>query len=88
MILATRARFSRLLGDMGFTVLPSSANFVFAVPPSGMGAGALYEKLLARGFLVRHLGAPAVADGLRISIGTDAEMDSLANVMKEETRGG
>jgi histidinol-phosphate aminotransferase len=48
----------------------------------------LYEKLLARGFLVRHLRAPAVADGLRISIGTDAEMDSLAGAIQEETSGG
>ena len=88
MILATRARFSRLLDGAGFTVLPSAANFVFAVPPAGLTARALYDTLLARGFLVRHLRAPAVADGLRISIGTDAEMDALANVMKEETSGG
>jgi len=87
MILATRARFSSLLEGMGFTVLPSSANFVFAVPPAGAAALSLYEKLLARGFLVRHLRAPAVADGLRISIGADAEMDSLAKVMEEETGG-
>jgi len=88
MILATRARFSRLLAGIGFTVLPSAANFVFAVPPAGVAAESLFEKLLARGFLVRHLRAPAVADGLRISIGTDAEMDSLARAMKEETSGG
>ncbi len=88
MILATRARFSQALTDIGFTVLPSAANFVFAVPPSGVPAQPLFEKLLARGFLVRHLRAPAVADGLRISIGTDAEMDSLANIITEETRGG
>jgi len=92
MILATRARFSRQLAGVGFAVLPSAANFVFAVPPAGVAAQALYEKLLAHGFLVRHLRAPAVVDGLRISIGTDAEMDSLAevmaNVVKEATRGG
>ena len=88
MILATRERFSRLLAGIGFTVLPSAANFVFAVPPAGVAAQGLFEKLLARGFLVRHLRAPAVADGLRISIGTDAEMDSLANVVKEECSGG
>jgi histidinol-phosphate aminotransferase len=88
MILATRARFSRLLTDRGFTVLPSAANFVFAVPPAGTAALTLFETLLARGFLVRHLRAPAVADGLRISIGTDAEMDSLADAMKEAAGGG
>jgi histidinol-phosphate aminotransferase len=88
MILATRARFSRLLTGTGFTVLPSAANFVFAVPPAGVAAQSLFEKLFARGFLVRHLRAPAVADGLRISIGTDAEMDSLAKIIQEETNGG
>jgi histidinol-phosphate aminotransferase len=88
MILTTRARFSRHLTDIGFIVLPSASNFVFAVPPAGVSARQLFEKLFARGFLVRHLRAPAVADGLRISIGTDAEMDSLADILKEETRGG
>jgi histidinol-phosphate aminotransferase len=88
MILATRARFSRLLAGIGFSVLPSAANFVFAVPPAGVAARALFERLLARGFLVRHLGAPAVADGLRISIGTDTDMSALADALKEETRGG
>jgi histidinol-phosphate aminotransferase len=88
MIEATRARFSRLLSGLGFIVLPSSANFVFAVPPAGMEAQRLFERLRARGFLVRHLSAPAVSDGLRISIGTDEEMDSLALALEEETHGG
>lgn len=88
MILATRARFSQLLAGIGFAVLPSAANFVFAVPPAGVAALSLFEKLLARGFLVRHLSAPAVSDGLRISIGTDADMSALADALKEEARGG
>ena len=77
-IVATRERFSSILADRGFTVLPSQANFIFAIPPRGLAAGAVYEGLLSRGFLVRHWKTGVVSDGLRISIGTDAEMDSLA----------
>jgi histidinol-phosphate aminotransferase len=87
-VLMTRARFSAHLASLGFTVLPSSANFVFAVPPAGMTAQALYAGLLARGFLVRHMATPEVSDGLRISIGTDADMDGLLRAIEEERHGG
>jgi len=40
-IIATRNRFSETLGSRGFTVLPSQANFVFAVPPRGLAAGSV-----------------------------------------------
>jgi histidinol-phosphate aminotransferase len=87
-VIATRTSFSRRLTAAGFTVLPSDANFIFAVPPAGRNAKALYERLLARGFLVRSLGMPAVSDGLRISIGTEEDMESLGRVIEEETHGG
>jgi len=85
---ATRDRFSAALAARGFTVLPSQANFVFAVPPASITARALYDRLLARGFLVRHLSGAAVSDGLRISMGTAADMDALAAVMGEALHGG
>ncbi len=87
-IKATRERFARTLASGGFTVLPSQANFLFAVPPAGISARQLYERLLSRGFLARHLLAPSVADGLRISIGSDADMDALAKVINEASHGG
>jgi histidinol-phosphate aminotransferase len=87
MVLSTRGRFSARLTERGFRVLPSQANFVFAIPPAGIDAGRLFEALLARGFLVRHWKTPPVSDGLRISIGTDADMDSLARVIEEECSG-
>ncbi|MGA2478371.1 MAG: histidinol-phosphate transaminase [Spirochaetia bacterium] len=87
-VLATRARVAARLVDLGFTVLPSGANFVFAVPPAAHPAKPLFEKLLARGFLVRSLSGSDVADGLRISIGTDPDMDALVSAIQEETRGG
>jgi histidinol-phosphate aminotransferase len=83
-VLATRERFSTALRTRGYTVLPSQANFVFVVPPQGVTAASLYDRLLSRGYLVRHLRSPAVSDGLRISIGTDTAMDALAAVMAEE----
>jgi len=82
-LLATRDRFSARLRSSGFTVLPSQANFIFTVPPEGRDAGTLYEQVLARGFLVRHWKAGIVSDGLRISIGTDEQMDALAAAMEE-----
>ncbi len=87
-LVAGRDRFSRELAAAGFTVLPSGANFVFAVPPAPVTARTLYEGLLRRGFLVRHLGSPSVSDGLRISIGTDSDMNALGRAMREETHGG
>jgi histidinol-phosphate aminotransferase len=88
MIISTRARFTARLAEQGFRVLPSEANFVFAIPPAGVAAGSLYEVLLARGFLVRHWKTGPVSDGLRISIGTDSDMDALARAIGEECHGG
>jgi histidinol-phosphate aminotransferase len=88
MVVATRERFAARLSSLGCAVLPSAANFVFAVPPGGLAAAALSEKLLARGFLVRHFAAGNVSDGLRISIGTDPEMDALGGAVEEALHGG
>jgi histidinol-phosphate aminotransferase len=87
-VLATRTRLTSVLKGEGYTVLPSSANFVFIVPPAGLSARALYDGLVARGFLVRLLGAAAVSDGLRVSIGADADMDNLVKAMREVRNGG
>jgi histidinol-phosphate aminotransferase len=84
---AGRERFTAALVARGFQVLPSFANFVFVVPPRGLSAKSLYEKLLTRGFLVRHLSGPAVSDGLRISMGSDPDMAALAGVIAEEADG-
>jgi histidinol-phosphate aminotransferase len=78
-IRATRQRFSARLAELGFQVPPSQSNFVFAAVGPGMPAAReLYAGLLERGFLVRFFDRPGLDDGLRISIGTDAEVDALA----------
>ena len=74
-ICATRERVTSALRGMGFTVLSSQANFLFASPPDKNGEQ-LYERLRQSGILVRYFGAhPATAPYVRITIGTDAEMD-------------
>jgi len=73
-VVATRERVAQTLRGLGFTVLPSSANFVFAKAP-GIGGAAFFSALRERGILVRHFNNERIADFLRISIGTDDEMD-------------
>jgi histidinol-phosphate aminotransferase len=82
-ILATRARLTAELCTLGFTVLPSQANFVWTTHPSRKHQ-AIYEALKSRRILVRYMkfpdalgptGAPATIDGLRITIGTDEQID-------------
>jgi histidinol-phosphate aminotransferase len=75
-IIATRGRTSRELTALGFNVLPSQTNFLLARPPQ-FPAGEWLEKLRERKILVRWFTAPAVKDYLRITIGTDVEMDAL-----------
>lgn len=75
-IMATRTKTARALTELGFEVLPSAANFIFAKPPKLSGE-ALYKALKDRGILVRYFSAPRTKDYVRITIGTPAEMDAL-----------
>jgi histidinol-phosphate aminotransferase len=70
------------LTELGFSVLPSAANFVFARPPAG-NAEALYLALKQRGVLVRYFNKPRINEYLRITIGTDAEMQTFLHVLAE-----
>ncbi len=87
-IVSTRERLTESLRAMGFTVMPSRANFVFAATADGGNARSLYEGLLRRGFLVRHFAADGLSDGLRISVGTDEETDALCDSIRGEMHGG
>jgi histidinol-phosphate aminotransferase len=76
-IRATRARLVAGLAARGLDVLPSSANFVFARFPSTDGARDAYRSLRDKGILVRYFDRPLLDDGLRITVGTDEEIDEL-----------
>lgn len=85
-IMKTRATFTEQLGKLGFTVLPSGANFVFAAPP-GMSGGDYYKALKARGVLVRYFDKPGLRGYVRITIGTDAQMRVLLHKTAEILEG-
>ena len=81
-ICETRAWFSAELTAIGYAVIPSQGNFVFASPPDRNGTR-VYDGLYARKILVRHFSDPLLAHGLRISIGTRAEMEATLQAMKD-----
>ena len=81
-IIATRERVTAELEAIGFDVLPSAANFIFA-QPSGISASELFAELRKEGVLVRYFAKPRIDNRLRISIGTDEEMDSLLNAIRK-----
>ena len=74
-IIRTREETAEKLKDLGFAVLPSQTNFLF-VKNDKIAGRALYEKLKDRGILVRHFGNPRITDYIRVTIGTDAQMDT------------
>jgi histidinol-phosphate aminotransferase len=80
---ATRARLVAELGRLGFTTLASQANFVFTRPPAKLAAKDCYEQLWKRLILVRWWDLPRVRDFVRISVGTDDEIDRLIAATRE-----
>lgn len=80
--LAARSWTTRALEKMGFEVLPSQTNFLFVKHPAVSGA-VLYPALKKRKILVRWFANPRIEDYLRITIGTQAEMEQLATALQE-----
>jgi histidinol-phosphate aminotransferase len=80
MICATRSRLADALRKLGFAVTDSRANFVWARHERPVKP--LYEELKRRRILVRYMNYPGYGDGLRISVGTDAEIDRLLDVLR------
>ncbi len=79
-VIQARERLTLQLQGLGFTVLPSSANFVFARHPAH-DAATLAARLREQGILVRHFRLPRIEQFLRISIGTPAQCDALARAL-------
>lgn len=77
-VIALRQALVKDLQALGFMVLPSQANFVFAKPPHSMGdTQHVFEKLREQGVFVRHFNQPKIRDFLRISIGTHEQNQRL-----------
>ena len=81
-IMETRAYTKEQLEKLGFTVLDSKSNFLFAKKP-GVDGGAIYRGLKDRGVLVRHFDKDPIRDYNRITIGTREQMDILLSKLEE-----
>lgn len=80
-IMANREALARGLSELGFEVLPSLANFVFARHPGRRGAD-LAAGLRERGVLVRHFPKPRIEDYLRITVGTEDQCSRVIALMR------
>lgn len=76
-IVATRERVAAELVKRGFQVVPSAANFLFIAPPPGVAAADLFVELRTKKILVRYFPGGRTGNYLRVSIGTDGQMDAF-----------
>lgn len=84
-IVATRERVKKELSEMGFTFPDSMGNFIFASHREVL-AKKIFEELKKRGIYVRYWDKPRIDNYLRITVGTDAQMDLLLDNLRELTR--
>ncbi|MEA5085423.1 MAG: histidinol-phosphate transaminase [Lachnospiraceae bacterium] len=81
-VIATRERTAKELMDLGFTVFPSHSNFLFATH-STINAKELFEAAKAENIYIRFFNLPRIDNHLRITIGTDEQMDALIAFIKK-----
>lgn len=81
-IVRTRERFKKEIRELGFVFPDSHTNFVFASHP-GHDARDLFEALRARKIFVRYFSKGRLRDYLRITIGTDSQMDAVVKALRE-----
>jgi histidinol-phosphate aminotransferase len=81
-VIASRERLAAGLTALGFEVVPSAANLLFA-RHEGYDAATLVLRLREKEIFVRHFKAPRIDQHLRISVGTDAECDILLDALRE-----
>lgn len=81
-IKATRDRTKKKLSALGFIYPEPSANFIFASRP-GLDARELFEALKKEDIYVRHFDAPRISQYLRITVGTDEQMDVLFEFLEK-----
>lgn len=81
-VINTRERVTEELKDLGFDVLKSSTNFVFATHKE-KPAKDIFEYLKSKNIYVRYFNKPRINNYLRITIGTDEQMDRMIQELKE-----
>lgn len=81
-IVATRTRVTVKLREMGFSVPESGSNFIF-IKHEKKAAPEMFAALRERGILVRYFAKPRIDDRLRVTIGTDEEMDEFLKQMAD-----
>ncbi len=81
-IITTRENTKKALTELGFNFPDSLSNFIFATHKT-VPAKEIFEKLKKQGIFVRYFAKPRIDNYLRISIGTDAEMEKLISALKE-----
>lgn len=82
-VISSREKLVDELTALGFKVLPSKANFIFASPPSH-DAGQLAQQLREQGIIVRYFNKPRINQFLRITVGTDEQNERLVQTLKED----
>ncbi|CAG4883960.1 Histidinol-phosphate aminotransferase 2 [Georgfuchsia toluolica] len=85
-VITSRETMVSGLHGLGFEVLPSGANFIFARHPQH-DAAALAARLRERSIIVRHFKLPRIEQFLRITVGTDAQCEVLVGVLREIAAG-
>jgi histidinol-phosphate aminotransferase len=80
-ILATRQRLTKALHELGFAVVDSQANFVWS-PHDSVPVEPIYFGLKEAGVLVRYMRYPEWGDGLRISVGTDDQVEACLTLLR------
>lgn len=81
-IIASRENLNREMQALGFEIIPSAANFIFAAHPH-KPAAEIAQYLRDNAIIVRHFNKPRIDNYLRITIGTDAECQHLIDILKK-----
>lgn len=80
-VIATRGRLTAEMRQLGFDAVDSQANFVWCPHPK-IAVKPLYEQLKVQNILVRYMDYPGWGDGLRISVGTDDQIDACRAILR------
>ncbi len=82
-VVTERQRLIAELVRRGYTIPPSSSNFLLATPPRSCDAGQLYQSLKDRAIFVRYFNQDRLRDKLRITVGTPAQDNALLEALDE-----